>query len=446
MGVMMRRWTTWLTALALGASLGCGQPEANGGAGGDNNAANNATSNNAGNGEEGPAFEPVFVDYTGDEEPVGVVPEGESWEEVALPLEQTGADTGQQGATYAATLAGYYLLRVQLPTGRFNYQYDMEEREFIEDEDSIHRQCGSTITQAWLWRATRREEFLISTRRALEYLYGEAEEVGEEQLELADLGGTSLLAIATSLVVLHADVGDAYDARLAKLGARVLDRLNEDGSWKENDKYFLKPAQAMTALEHLHAATGEEAYLDGLERAATWLIEHPDEHNFDKYMALWANEPLTYLYDQRPSEELAQLVYDLADPIVETQHTPYEHDEFEWIGGYHSDSSNKPLWNTCLRLEAVIDAYRLARLHGDEERQERYGQSARWAAHFLMKLQFREGDSDDPLINGAVPFSYTNPVLRVDVAHHVANALLKVVEYQDLEDFPGRRAVDEISP
>lgn len=56
-------------------------------------------------------------------------------------------------------------------------------------------------------------------------------------------------------------------------------------------------------------------------------------------------------------------------------------------------------------------------------------------------MQFRTGETTqfaDPILPiGGIPKSPTDPVIRVDVPHHAANAILKVAEYMDLEDFPG---------
>lgn len=396
-----------------------------------------------------PGEEVINTDYTGEEEPRAVVPEDASLEEIDLPLEQIGEDSGSGGMTYAAILSGYYILRVQQDDGLFGYEYTIADGSWSED-NVIHRQCGSTITQAWMYRVTKREEFLISAQRALIAIYAQTEELDDGSLFLRDLGGVSLLAIATSLVAIHGGV-DEYDEELEKLGAYILARVDEDGKISGGDSLFLKQGQAMQALEHLHAYTGEEVYLDALERSTKWLIANPEEHKYGPYMALWNNEPMTYLYNLRPDPEIAELVYELSDRIVAQQHTPENHDKESYIGGYYIDPEKPvPSWSTCLFLEAVADGLRMARIAGDEERLETYAESSTLAAKYLLDLQFRKGekqDAHDPdFINGGVPFTKSGTVIRVDVPHHVANAVLKTIEYQHLEDFPGRRELDEIAP
>lgn len=426
----MRR-TTPFVALALAFCLGCGN--------GNKDAPQVA--------DDGV---PKFADFSGDEEPRASVPDGMDITEIPLPLEQTGADTGQDGIVYAAVLGGYYLMRVQLEGGNFNYEYNIDDDSW-SDEDSIHRQCGSTVTQAFLLRVTQREEFKVSARRGLDYLHGKTTVEDDGSLDLAGTGATALLTIATSIYTLHAD-DDEYRDELDLLGQNLLTKVDaETGEPASKGSIFLVPGQLMMALEHLHAATGDDVYLDRLELMARWVVANPDEHNWGSYFGLWANEPLTYLYARRPDDDFARAAYNMADPIVDGQHVPGEADNEEWNGGYPVDAdSPAPSWSTCLRLEAVIDAYRMAVLHGDEEREKRYGDSSQWAAGYLMRLQFREGETknhaDPNLLLGAVPFRFNSDTVRVDVTHHVANSLVKVADYMGLEDFPGARDVDDVTP
>ena len=59
-------------------------------------------------------------------------------------------------------------------------------------------------------------------------------------------------------------------------------------------------------------------------------------------------------------------------------------------------------------------------------------------------MQLRDGETDDfddeDFVVGGTPFALDDPTTRLDVPHHMANAILKTVEYMDLEDYPGREA------
>jgi hypothetical protein len=64
------------------------------------------------------------------------------------------------------------------------------------------------------------------------------------------------------------------------------------------------------------------------------------------------------------------------------------------------------------------------------------------ATHYLTQLQIRQTDLEDyddgEFIVGALPWEVGRNTLRVDITHHLVNVLIKVAEFMDLEDFPGK--------
>jgi hypothetical protein len=394
---------------------------------------------------------PVMMDFTGDEDPQATVPEDTPYDEVELPLPQVGEDSGQAGITYAAVLGGYYLMRTQLPSGRFNYQYNFKNDEWEMNRRSIRRQAVGAIAMANMTRLTGRPEFDLSTRRSLDYILSKGEVGDDGYFHVDHLGGTALASIATSVYVMYGEAGDEYEEDLNRLADYIMSRIGDDGWFTQGDHIFLGQGQTMMALEHLHAATGDEKYLDALEGAADWAVANAEEHNnWGKWLTLWANEPLTYLYSHRPKDGYAEGVFTSADRLMATQHPPGTAKDSSWDGGYEGDSSPRPLWSTGLRQETIIDAYRMAKLHGDEEREEKYAQSAKWASAFMLRLQIRKGEKPDiaepDFVVGGWPFSDTSNLLRVDATAHTMQALMKTVEYLQLEAVPGGRSPDEIAP
>jgi hypothetical protein len=360
-----------------------------------------------------------------------------------VPLEQVGEDTGHPGIIYAAALAGYYILRVQDPDVGYHYEYLPETGEYSES-DNVHRKSGATFTLAWLYRVTERDEFRVGTLAGLEYLTGRGEWLDDEEFELRDLGGTSLIALSlTEYAKLTGS--DEWDDHIEGVGNYLLKRIQDDGSFSQGKS--LQWAQAHQALWRLYAHTRDERYIDALEDVAGYFYDHRDDSEIfgSAYLyGLWANEPLTDLYLERGGDSVRDVVLEVGDEVVASQFDEDNAEEEDWIGGYSSTTSSarRPNWNSTLKLEAVIDAYRMAVLVDDEERVERFGRSALAGAEFLMRLQHRRGETgefaDPPFAVGGVPFEFDDPTVRVDVPHHMANAILKVAVYMDLEDYPGR--------
>jgi hypothetical protein len=379
---------------------------------------------------------PPFIDVPGDVAEQDAVP---------VPFEQRGQDDGGEGIVYSAALAGYYLMRIQDDRLGFHYQYDPVAGDYHE-EDNIHRKCGATFTQVWLYRFTGRPEFRMSTRRAIEYLLSRASWQEDGSLRLRDLGATSLITL--SLTAYGQLVGtEVWDREIDGLGAHLLSHIQANGSFDEGSS--LQWAQAHQALWRLHAYTGEVAYLDALESVGRYFYDHRlDDDIIGPYYlyGLWANEPLTELYQVRPAPWIAELVLEVGDHVAARQYTPVDDVDADWVGGYLPNGDGEPNWNSTLKLEAVIDAYRMAVTVGDAARIERYRKSALIGAAFLQRLQHRLGEpgdfSDPDFVAGGTPFAASDPTVRLDVPHHMANAILKVAAYLDLEDYPGREGME----
>jgi hypothetical protein len=360
---------------------------------------------------------------------------------MAVPFEQMGGDDRGEGIVYTAALAGYYLMRIQDDGIGYHYEYDPVAGDFAED-DNLHRKCGATFTQVWLYRFTGRPEFRMSAKRAIEYLLSRASWQDDDTLLLRDLGATALISL--SLTEYGRLVGtDEWDAEITGVGEYLLARVQEDGSFSEGTP--LQWAQSHQALWRLYSYTEDERYLDALVSVARYFYDHRDDEDIigPYYLyGLWANEPLTDLYQIRDEPWIRELVFAVGDEVASRQHTPVDDVDEDWVGGYlPNDGDGEPNWNSTLKLEAVIDAYRMADLVGDAERAETYRKSALVGTAFLQRLQHRLGEheefADEAFAVGGTPYAPSDPVVRLDVPHHMANAILKVVEYMDLEDYPG---------
>ncbi len=389
--------------------------------------------------------EPASLTYDAAKTPRGVLPASPTEvsalaDALSPPLALQGDDTGEEGILYAAVLGGYYLMKAQRPDGGFGYQHDLEEGTWA-DEDQIHRQCGSTYTQAYLAEHTGRLDFSVSTEWALRYLTTMLEPQTDGSMKLVDLGGTALLLLSVTSHAKH--TGDtSRDELIEQLGRYILNRLDLDGKFRLGGS--LQWAQASLALWKLYDYTQDVRYLDALENAGRYLSEHPDltyEATDEGYlMSLWVAEPLTELYEERPLPWIPAYLFRLTDPIIEAQYTTENTDDLDALGSYICEEvDGDPTWRTALRLEGVVDAAKLARLLGDDDRYERYRQSTLWALYYLQGIQLRSdrtrGAADPALVVGAWPLSGQSDTLRADVTHHTANTLLKAALIFELERF-----------
>ena len=363
-----------------------------------------------------------------------------TWNELEMPLPQVGTDTGDDGIIYSAALAGYYLLRVQKPSGRFGYSYDPRTGEF-DDNDLIHRQVVAALALARLMRVTGRPEFRLATAAALSSFLTATEPSGDG-IYLHDLGATALLAMTLTAYARHTG-SDDHDSAIDAVGAFLLPFVEDDGSVTAGGT--LQWAQLHLAFWRLHAHTGDVAYLDAVERLGRYHHERMGQFSvfeFPYLYGLWAHEPLTGLYDLRGGEWIPELIFWVADHTTERQYLADWIAPAHWVGGYHPNSGNRgPNWNSTIKLEAVIDAYPMAVRVGDTRRAERYRTSAILGAQFLVRWQVHAsaalGVPEVKYAIGGIPLFMDDPRIRIDIPGHGLVALTKVAERLDLEDFPG---------
>ncbi len=387
--------------------------------------------------------EPVFRVYDSTRLPRGDWPQefttiSGAADALTPPLPLSGSDTGEDGIVYSAVLGGYYLMKVQRPDGGFGYQYDYRTGVWSA-EDEVHRQCGSAFTQALLAELTGRPEFSLSTEWALRWLTPQVTPQADGSAMLADLGGTALLLLSLTSHARH--LGDVTrDDLIDRLGLYLLNSISADGVFTRGGS--LQWGQALQALGRLSDYTGDVRYLDAMERTGHWLFLHPEatyEATSEGYlMSLWVADPLLVLQQQRPLSWIPEYLFRLTDPIVAAQHLPQTTVDPERLGHYVCDEAGgEATWRTALRLEGVVDGYRLAVRLGDGVRAAAYRQSTLFALYALQKLQLRAGDTrgalDPVLVEGAWPFSPDHRTLRADVTHHTANTVLKAAIYLELE-------------
>lgn len=365
------------------------------------------------------------------------------WPMIPAPLPEVGEDTNEAGILYSAHLMGHYQMRMLDDTEGFHYEYDPTNDTFNET-DSVHRKVVSTFSLTWLYKLTRRDEYRFAVEHMLRFLEEDADEQEDGSLLLRDLGATAMFAMALTHHAKYTGT-TAWDETIDKVGAHVLSLVNDDGSLNNGSPLYY--AQAHLGIWRLYDYTQDPVYLDALENVGKFHYDNRDDDEFfnsQHLYGLWAHEPLTELYMLRPAEWIPEFVFENADAVLRGQYTPDNDDDDidERLIGSFSESEDERRWRVVLKLEGTIDAYRLAKLVGDEERTEAYRKSALLAVEFLQEFQYRKGDTvdwpDPARAVGGTPYGFDSPIVRIEVPGHEVNAFVKVVEYMDLEDYPGR--------
>lgn len=380
-------------------------------------------------------------------------------EDDGAPIALDGVDDGQPGVAWSAALAADYQIKVQnppdcmdgdVPCPPFGYLYDPVTDDFVDDE-SIHRQLVGTLASLRVYALVRRPELLRSAVDALTLLTPHIRTTDTGDARMGDLGATVLMAMA--LCELERLTGDdRWATERAALGESIVAEVDNDGSFLNGSA--LQRQQAHHALWRLYQASGDTRYRDALVRAATHASAHRDDTGqggmweWPYLYGLWAHEPLVELYQEVEEDWIPELIFWVADQVVAGQYSDREPgvitESCGWRGGFTpNNGSGAPNWNSTIKLEAVVDAYRMAELVQDDARIDVYGHSATMGAAFLMQSQYRAGDPElsgfanpDRSVGG-LPLYSTDPTVRIDIPGHGAIALAKVAELVHGEATPG---------
>ena len=395
--------------------------------------------------------DPAAYTYEASKTPTIELPADEgTWEDLELPLTQIGGDNGDTGITYSFALAAYYILGVQhVGTGvPFGYELEPVSGAWLDD-DSWGRQVMAVITLVRAARVTDRPEFELGARLAIRELITDIEVQEDGSYKLSSIGPTALMVMAMTE---HAGLTgtDEWDEEIDGFGAYILAAQDSDGSWTEGSR--LTWQQLHKALWELYDYTGDVRYLDGLEATGKWHSENRDltgeaePFEYPYLYGLWAAEPLVELYELRPNDWIPELVFSVGDEVIEKQWTPanVDKDSEQWEGGYFANPPNEdgpPNWNHTIKLEAVIDCWRMADAVGDSERARLYRRSAIIGVQHMQDWQFREADTQgwdsERMAIGGMPLYVDDPSIRIDIPAHGGVAMMKVVKYLDLETYPG---------
>ena len=391
---------------------------------------------------------PTPAAYDDNTRPRAVIPDGGfDAEGVVPPLQIDGMDTGQPGVMYAASLAGYFLLRMQQADGSYQYEYRPDTGEFLW-EDVIHRQIGPGYAVALLYEELQREEFRRSAEWVFEYALPRVAEAGTSALRIADIGATSIFVFGLSRLVRSGIVADrAWDDTLRGLGQHLLDLQTASGGFTEGSP--LARGQALQALSHVWLTFQDSEYLNALQRSARYSCENWQDIDPDylPYFILYANEALATLYEETREAYLPECVYDMTEINLQDQYQDADTSDVSWVGGFNKLAGGTPSWSAALKLEGIADALRIARLDGDTEMQAQYEERLRLGIPFVMRFQWRIGETETwphpETVLGGFPYlapgsqgALAWPLSRTDLAWHGIAFFIKAARMLGEETWP----------
>lgn len=139
-------------------------------------------------------------------------------------------------------------------------------------------------------------------------------------------------------------------------------------------------------------------------------------------MIFWQTQGWAALYKVTANPRMASFVFELADWALERQ--------LEKNGAFLVDyARDGPGFHTACVLEALSDAWSIARLVKDTERERNYRHAWEGGIKFVDRLIIREGDRfampQPSRAFGGVRESLTSSKVRIDYVAHTLLALVK---------------------
>ena len=361
----------------------------------------------------------------------------------------------------AAKAAGSYLRRAVDPRGRFLYSY-LPKTASTRDDYNILRHAGTVYSMLELYAADGDPEILAAAERALQYLLRQIQpcsvEVDGQHLTAAcvveedevKLGGNALAILAFSQ---HAAVtGDpTYLAPGAELARWVAGVQAVDGRFAVHKLQYSSgepsdfvsgyyPGEAIFALARFSEATGDTAWLDVAERAATYLIDIRDADVPTEGLPHdhWLLYGLNTLHRHRPREKYAAHAARISSAILSRQNTTSPRWP-DWRGSYYTPPRTTP---TATRSEGLSAAYELARRTGREEEARRALEGIVAGVNFQLQNQFTPESAvylppPREATLGGFRKSLTDFEIRIDYVQHSLSSLLalqRILEAESVEE------------
>lgn len=353
--------------------------------------------------------------------------------------------------------AAAYLVRRQLASGLFSYEYFPSRDWFSVDEQSWIRQAAATWAVAAYARRTGDADARRCAERAIAAwrLMAKPHNDRRDQLCIAapdgkrELGTSALVGLA----LLDAPDAEPYAGLASAIGAAIASLQNDLGRVSASFRPGLDetpldqdyaPGEGLLMLARLYERTRDPRWRDTLDRALPYYQVYYREQASPAFI-VWQMQAYAYLARTTRLQRYADYVFDMADRLVESQvradarphgagvPAPSARVLSLYDGGFDVYRKGHIGISSAAYLEGLNEALLTARAFDDAERVSRYEDAVRHAARFIVQLQFRAEETyyvPNPAatVSGFRRAPFDNS-LRIDNNQH---ALLALAGVRDL--------------
>ncbi len=341
---------------------------------------------------------------------------------------------------HAMCLGADWILRMQEPSGRFQYWYDPVKNQFSKKwNDNFLRQAGTSFSLMLVYEMSGDSRYLDAARKNLDYLLGFKEQLDSDKAYFlfngkAKLGGVAL-PMLTMLKVRQLTGSTEYDELLIQLANMILflQGKYQTGQYKSTYVYRgdyeheknsgwesrIYPGEALFALANMFRAFGDVGYKGSMD----WAMDFYYRKKWKSHAFLpWTISAFTSLYEQTGDSKYADYVFFLSDHLLTQQNLDGDDEVY---GSFHGF----PSANTGSYMEGLGDALHLAQLVADERRLQRYREHAKMGYRWLFLLQYTAFDTANlyapEMALGGIRKTPFDSQLRIDNTQHAISAFAK---------------------
>ena len=357
-----------------------------------------------------------------------------------------------------AAMGARWLAGVARDDGSFLYLYYPEDDRYDREDYNEVRHAGTTYSLFTAYGVEADPDVQEAAEGGARYIDASSVTVGQRGRayvfgERMKLGGQAL-AIVALLERRRVTEDTTYDDLIDGL-ARFMASLeipDEPGRYYQSyyhaedlpsldpdSDYY--PGEALLAFTRLAQQFPEGPYLDHAKRAAQFLIYQRDgdipaagevprqDH--------WLTMALSELYRLDPRPEYLEVVYLQAEDMIAAQ---YGTDAPPMRIGGSSQQSPINHTSTATKAEALVAAWALARLAGDDAAEERYALAARRNLQFQLRVQYTAENTQlfprPEAAIGAWGKDAVDPWVRIDFVQHNVSSLLGMWSLTTAGDVP----------
>jgi hypothetical protein len=322
-----------------------------------------------------------------------------------------------------------WILRMQMPSGRFRYWYDpVTERFSPAGQDNFLRQAGTCYALLHVYEVTGDVRYLNAAHASMGFLERFYLELDGKAYFIfggkAKLGGTALPMLCM-LQIRKLTGTRRFDEQLHRLTDMILDLQYDTGRYKSTYIYNgdyeyettsgwesnIYPGEAMLALARMYETFGDTRCRMSIDKA----LQFYDESGKWKPHAFlpWPMQACAVMYKLTGNDIYADYAYQFTDRLLTQQNLDSDDEVY---GSFHGI----PTVNAGSYLEGLTAAWTVAEKRGDTARAERYRKHALIAFGWLLKLQYPT-DRLSPAAGGFQK-SLVDLQLRIDNTQHAVTA------------------------